>query len=372
MGSYTDSVHVHLPMVNDEKAARSVLVLFGEIASIEPLREVACVFAVTYFDVRAAVACLDALAPTNCWPSADSGARTARLPGSVTLEQHILPKIANIKMAQDKASYVVEFFDSRDAARYKKTVAEVQKAKEKEEKPQKTKAAQSFSQASFGSTPAPSSTTSGSSAAPSAASTTTSSASSSTKAASGNKSDSSKDVRAQNYDCIIKGLPNRVLSDAMMEAMLEQAGVDNCVVKFATQHGTPNGTAVITLSQRNSAERCARHFEGCKWGAAAGPVVARIVISGKEQDEDGDETLTYSKDDVLLMQMEAREDAEGGFDKVNEETFGAGAGSWSFEEQVAANQNLKSVGTGKLCGRSDASTDASESDEECRRVQRCA
>ena len=45
-------------------------------------------------------------------------------------------------------------------------------------------------------------------------------------------------------------------------------------------------------------------------------------------------------DSQLLMQMEARQDREGGADAYNGETFGDDAGTWSFEAQLAANRVL--------------------------------
>lgn len=54
----------------------------------------------------------------------------------------------------------------------------------------------------------------------------------------------------------------------------------------------------------------------------------------------------FSTDEILLMKMEARLDAEGGADRSNLETFGADATSgWSFEENVRANERLELAST---------------------------
>ena len=55
------------------------------------------------------------------------------------------------------------------------------------------------------------------------------------------------------------------------------------------------------------------------------------------------EEAEYDLDSQLLAQMEAREDRERGADQANLETFGAEAGGWSYEEQVAANESLEVV-----------------------------
>lgn len=72
-------------------------------------------------------------------------------------------------------------------------------------------------------------------------------------------------------------------------------------------------------------------------------------------------------DEMLVMKMEAREDAERGQDEFNEETFGADAAmGWSYEQQVAANAKLgvNGISPRSKQARSDASTDVSESDIE--------
>ena len=48
----------------------------------------------------------------------------------------------------------------------------------------------------------------------------------------------------------------------------------------------------------------------------------------------------WDLDSELLHAMEAREDRERGADEANADTFGDGAGGWSFEEQLEANQRL--------------------------------
>ena len=53
------------------------------------------------------------------------------------------------------------------------------------------------------------------------------------------------------------------------------------------------------------------------------------------------EESEWDLDSQLLHAMEAREDLERGADDANWDTFGDG-GSWSFEEQLAANQRLLS------------------------------
>lgn len=189
------------------------------------------------------------------------------------------------------------------------------------------------------------------------------------------------------YVVLISGLPITMLSDVMMEAMLEQAGLDVSALSFDLRTGRPRGQAIVTFSSRRLAEQCSRHFHGCPWGPAGAPVTAQIVSKGtvrsklpstrhSQRGASSGHALPkpvgvagmpgLSVDELLLIQMEAREDAELGHDAVNEETFGADAAlGWSYEQQVAANAKLMDMPmfvSAKLAASSDVSTDVSESD----------
>lgn len=75
----------------------------------------------------------------------------------------------------------------------------------------------------------------------------------------------------------ITGLPNKILSEPMMEAVLQQAGLDSAVVGFTMKSGKPCGEATVTFSCPIAAERCATHFTGCQWDQSGREVQTRIV-----------------------------------------------------------------------------------------------
>lgn len=67
----------------------------------------------------------------------------------------------------------------------------------------------------------------------------------------------------------IWGLPGNLMSQKMVEAILDQAGLDNTAVNFAF---FPPDKAEISFKNSHSADLCAAHFEGRKWNPQ-GPVV---------------------------------------------------------------------------------------------------
>jgi len=61
-----------------------------------------------------------------------------------------------------------------------------------------------------------------------------------------------------------------------MEATLQQARLDQFVLNITTKPGGSCGDALVTLSNRDAAIQCARHFDGRRWGAVA---VRALVIT---------------------------------------------------------------------------------------------
>lgn len=79
----------------------------------------------------------------------------------------------------------------------------------------------------------------------------------------------------------IRGLPNKLLSNAMMEAMLQQADLDKDVLSSVVRMGKPCGELRVGLTSRLSAGRCVRHFTGCQWDDSGIPVTAEVVATGQ-------------------------------------------------------------------------------------------
>jgi len=72
----------------------------------------------------------------------------------------------------------------------------------------------------------------------------------------------------------ISGLPKHLMSEKMLEATLDQAGLEKDVISITV----PNtGKVQITLSSQQSAQMCLEHFHGRKWNPSGGAVSAQIV-----------------------------------------------------------------------------------------------
>jgi len=75
----------------------------------------------------------------------------------------------------------------------------------------------------------------------------------------------------------IEGLPNAILSEPMMLAMLQQAGLLEEVITFSTCEGDPCGEAHVSFSSVDAALRCVYHFESCQWDASGKEVIAKMT-----------------------------------------------------------------------------------------------
>jgi hypothetical protein len=75
----------------------------------------------------------------------------------------------------------------------------------------------------------------------------------------------------------ISGLPNKILSAPMMEAVLQQAGLDAGVLDMKMHVGKPCGKVVVTFSSLEVVERCIRHFYGCQWDASGTAVGVEVL-----------------------------------------------------------------------------------------------
>jgi hypothetical protein len=75
----------------------------------------------------------------------------------------------------------------------------------------------------------------------------------------------------------IEGLPNAILSEPMVLAMLQQAGLLGEIITFSTCEGDPCGEAHVSFSSVDAALRCVYHFEGCQWDASGIEVCAKMT-----------------------------------------------------------------------------------------------
>jgi hypothetical protein len=75
------------------------------------------------------------------------------------------------------------------------------------------------------------------------------------------------------------GLPNKILCETMMKAVLQQAQVNDALLSLSTCTGQPCGEAHIIFSSRCAAELCVKHFHGRQWDSSGTTVCARIATT---------------------------------------------------------------------------------------------
>jgi hypothetical protein len=83
----------------------------------------------------------------------------------------------------------------------------------------------------------------------------------------------------------IKGLPNAVCTEPMMEAVLQQAGLAHDVLKSQTKVGKPCGEVVLTLANDDAVEKCIQHFQGRTWDPSGAKV--KVIVKSEQQQQVG-------------------------------------------------------------------------------------
>lgn len=90
---------------------------FGEVFSLGLVPGDKLTLAVTFYDVRSVPPALAALKGELCWPMPKQGDFLAKVPGRWSITPKDMACIAGMRVdPQDEQSYLIEFFDRRDAA----------------------------------------------------------------------------------------------------------------------------------------------------------------------------------------------------------------------------------------------------------------
>jgi len=84
------------------------------------------------------------------------------------------------------------------------------------------------------------------------------------------------------YEVEVSGLPKHLMSPMMMEATLEQAGLEKDVLNISL---SKSGKTQINLSSRHAADACLEHFHGRNWNPTGGAVSAKIVSAPQPKKE---------------------------------------------------------------------------------------
>lgn len=169
----------------------------------------------------------------------------------------------------------------------------------------------------------------------------------------------------------VTGLPSRLLSEAMLEAMVEQAGVDEAQVlglKAMAKEGALGlddlGDALVSFTNCAAAERFRAHMEGCRWGHGA-QVMARTLLREAKAAPRRDEPVSLVVNNLEVKALLNKE--APAFIHLSSPLEGAAA-PYSVGAAVASLR-----GAGKSAGplvpptASEASTEVGESEAEMER-----
>lgn len=221
-------------------SAEAAFERWGEISSIKllPGSKPATV-SVTYFDVRAALFAIDMLGGLQyCRPGPQNGDRIVRVPGDFHVCPEHYPMLADWPQEEaGTSSYILQFFDVRDAERIRSASTASEQDDELEPPPGLEHLA-----------PPPGLPRS--------------------EAASGQTglTDVTNTLAPKrSFVVMVVNLPNMLCSNACLEATLQQADLQGSVNSFTTKSGKPCGEATIWLSTAEAAEHCLAHFQGRRW-----------------------------------------------------------------------------------------------------------
>jgi len=265
----TNTIHMVLPEGANIAEIRQSFECFGEVCGVELLPEEPQKVAVAFFDVRSAAQAIEALGSAYCANGPQTGSRTVRLAGEAQFDPGDFSGVSGVHADEaEDGAFVIEFFDFRDAARYKGEVRsdrvlapppgleQAPSDPSKEEDLSSPPGLSGAATAAFSAPAPPPGLEQPPAFADEASSATTSVCS----------------VR-------VSGIPNKLLTEPMMEAILEQAGLEYAVVDFTTKTGRPCGEVTVGFSCELAAQRCISHFQQCQWDQSGKQVSAELIES---------------------------------------------------------------------------------------------
>jgi hypothetical protein len=242
---------------------------FGEVSSWRPLRGGICV---SFYDIRCAWYAIQMLGEKYCTPAKQHGERIVHLAPDVTLTDVDLACVSNI-LEQDDGTVSVEFFDTRVAERMKKAEEARMSPQEQVEPPPGLESYQRPSTGCVG-----------------PAYVSTASMKAMPKHSTNHAATPSRDLHGQQQIVLIKGLPKALLSEKCIEAMFQQAGLQDAIISVSTTHGEPCGEALVTLRTLKHAELCMNHCQGRCWDPA-GKTKVEVMLVPKQSSESEDRRL---------------------------------------------------------------------------------
>ncbi|CAJ1328741.1 unnamed protein product [Effrenium voratum] len=231
----SNSVIAPLPGAMALDAAKVAFESFGEVFRVKRLEKFNNFVQVVFYDVRSAARAVKAFGEAGCIPGPQVGDRTVKLAGNDQLSTKDFQNISEVLKSKD-GSFFLEFYDIRDAMRYrspKEPTLDLPPGLPKMEEP------------------GPRSPPGLSKAAGKA-----------------------KAVQAD-WHVVIRNLPAKLLTQVMMEAVFQQAGLAR-LRGFNVQ----GNKVVAFFDTQEDAQACASHFAGCQWDKSGTCVTADIISQG--------------------------------------------------------------------------------------------
>mmetsp|Transcript_13185 Transcript_13185/g.30029 ORF Transcript_13185/g.30029 Transcript_13185/m.30029 type:complete len:305 (-) Transcript_13185:37-951(-) len=210
-----NTLNVTFPPHATEKDILQMLSKHGEVAEVTPIygKRAVCV---VYYDARSGLSLVEELGQENCEFVEQTGSRVVRLPGDVQLSPDVVEGVSDV-FGDESGTFAVEFFDVRDAARAR-------------------------------------------------------------EGASAPVEGGSGPLDFPNHKAIlVSGLPNSLLTDNFLCAMLHQAGFKDSVRDCKCREGEPTGEVLLRVSTWAVVEQCINHFDGCQWDKSGILVSAQVI-----------------------------------------------------------------------------------------------
>jgi hypothetical protein len=262
---------LRVPLAGQPSAAGVLkrLEAFGELARIDMLEGAVVA---SYFDARAARQAMEAFGPC-CVEEAQHGIRSVRLTGGHRLDRDVIPEVSKIELCEDR-SFLVEFFDTRVAARVARSVAV---------EPAEAKAAADAGEERVAADPELS-------------------APARRLLCEQVKWESLRGGREWRTVLLLRGLPRSLCSKAAMEALLERHGLREGVESIAARPSNGKiGSVMLRARSVESVPALAKFFHGQQFSSGSPPVAVSYapahVQGGKRPAAGPAESTSASSED---------------------------------------------------------------------------
>lgn len=265
----TNTILAPLPPGMATESMRVAFEHFGEVAAIRRIPKLNGCVQVEFYDIRAAAGALKAFGEAGCAPGPECGDRFVSLAGNAEVNMKDFEGIKEVSKSAAAGSFILEFYDCRDATKYRDS-----KGLGKPEP--KTAPGLCKKDLPPGLLPPPG-----------------------LEASFQDEDDCKQPAASSEWQVVITGLPGKLLSEAMLEAVFQQAGLD-CHVGFSVGGAKSSKESVtVRFSSMLDARRCVVHFQGCQWDKSGEAVATEVIppadgpkLFSANEDEEGQKGMS--------------------------------------------------------------------------------